>query len=68
MNRQPIDHARDPDLRHSLPALRRAAQRAPVIAAIKAVRRRSAIRSRTCPRSSDFCVEAVGRDTSKASV
>ena len=28
MNRQPIDHARDPDLRHSLPALRRAAQRA----------------------------------------
>jgi hypothetical protein len=28
MNRQPIDHARDPDLRHSLPALQRAAQRA----------------------------------------
>ncbi len=28
MNRQPIDHARDPDLRHTLPALRRAAQRA----------------------------------------
>ena len=28
MNRQPIDHVRDPDLRHSLPALRRAAQRA----------------------------------------
>lgn len=28
MNRHPIDSAHDPDLRHSLPALRRAAQRA----------------------------------------
>jgi len=28
MNRDPIDSAHDPDLRHSLPALRRAAQRA----------------------------------------
>jgi len=43
-------------------------QRTHVIAAIKGERRRSAIRSRTCPRSSDFCVEAVGRDTSKASL
>ena len=33
MNRKPIEHAKDPDLRHSLAALRRAAARAREVAA-----------------------------------